>query len=297
MDFYKDKVIIIAGCGGGYDIFGGLITYYRLKNIAKKIIMINYSFTSIDLLKSTAECINSHLYKVSPKTNISDDKLYYPEARLSSQLDIPIYTLSNDPTVYDITECYNTLINKEGKIDIIYLVDGGCDVLLTGDEVGLATPVEDMMHLKAILSINISYKYIITLGVNIDTAHGVIQSDLDNRLDYLEKSSSMISSEYLNLLDPSVTFYYQIVKKCNPISSIVHSLVISTLEGNRGFYTPDYLKERIKESIVSLTDQTCTLYQFDLIKIAYEVKYLNQIEINMNTDDVDNLIEKYQKNK
>ena len=32
---------------------------------------------------------------------------------------------------------------------MLILCDGGCDVLLTGAESGLATPVEDMSHLKA----------------------------------------------------------------------------------------------------------------------------------------------------
>jgi len=293
MEKFSNKTIIIAGCGGGYDLFGGLIFYHRLKTIAKKIILVNYSFTPVKLLEETSQKINDHLYVVTPDIKLPSSVPYYPEAYLSIELNQCVYALSNDPTVKDIIDSYNSLINIEGTPDVIYLVDGGCDVLLTGNEIGLGTPVEDMMHLKALISIDIKYKYILAIGVNVDTAHGVVQDDINNRLNTLESSHVMMSKEYLMLSNPSVKFYYDVVKKCHPVNTIVHSLVISALEGHRGLYTPAHLKLRIKKSKVPLLDQTCTLYQFDFNKIANEVKYLGLIKSDLTSDEVDTIIENY----
>lgn len=49
----------------------------------------------------------------------------------------------------DMVKAYEYILQKH-NVHVAYLVDGGCDVLLSGDETELGTPVEDMMHLKAL---------------------------------------------------------------------------------------------------------------------------------------------------
>eukprot|EP00438_Fugacium_kawagutii_P033965 Skav229530 [mRNA] locus=scaffold451:123368:126989:+ [translate_table: standard] len=74
-----------------------------------------------------------------------------------------------------------TTRGQRSLADALVLCDGGCDVLLTGAETGLATPVEDMAHLKAVLPLDIPEKYIMALGANVDCGHGVVQAELDRR--------------------------------------------------------------------------------------------------------------------
>lgn len=294
--------IIIAGCGGGYDIFGGLELYHRSKQEGKQVILVNYSFTSQKLLEASSDKFSPYLYKVSTDsykhaTTHEYEYQYFPEANLAKAINEPIYAITNDPSTQNLIECYNLILKESPNTSTIYLVDGGCDVLLTGKETGLGTPVEDMMHLKAIASLNILNKYIIAIGVNVDTAHGVIPEELDSRLETLEKSGVLLSKTLWNLDNKSVAYYREVVNKCKPTNSIVQSLVIAALEGYRGFYTPTHLKSRIDKSKISLSEQTCTLYMFDLIKIAKDVDYMNLINLDMRTDKVDEIIEAYQTNR
>lgn len=134
---------------------------------------------------------------------------------------------------------------------MLFNFSGGSDVFLTGDETNMGTPTEDMIHLKSLLSIKAKNKYIMAIGVNIDTAHRIIQDELDNRLIDIDKSGALIYQEYLNLSNNDVKFYYNTVKKSCPINTIVHSLIISALDGHRGFYTPDHLKKNKRINCLS----------------------------------------------
>src|SRR5207245_5931249 len=65
---------------------------------------------------------------------------------------IKMYIIIYDCSIFCcnfIKKCY-TYIFTNYNITEIKLVDGGCDVILRGNEDNLGTPVEDIMHLKAI---------------------------------------------------------------------------------------------------------------------------------------------------
>lgn len=290
---FKDKTVIFAGCGGGYDIFGCLPLYFQIVNIAKKLILTNFSFT---------DTYNTDLYSVEilPKFRIFnpdknkqiDSKVYCPEFRLATELNVPVYGFSDYPTCQQIINSYNYLISKE-QIDIIYLVDGGCDVILTGNERELGTPVEDMMHLRAITDLHISEKYIMTIGTNIDVGDGVIQEDLDLRIAHLKRLNILISTSDLNIKNDYVKQYYDIVMRSEPESTIVHSMIAAAIDGNRGYYVPKHLLDRITESLVPLTDQTSCIFIFKLVEIARSIIYLDKIELDMDSDTVDDIISKY----
>jgi hypothetical protein len=299
---HKGKVVAIAGCGGGYDIFGGIPLYFDAINEAKKIILINFSFTDsqsfeISVKSGLARMYTRYLFCINRYENhdgISED--FFPEARLASYLNHSVYAIliHENPKLSDITESYNHIIQNEGSIDVFYLVDGGCDVLLTGTEQGLGTPVEDMMHLKVINNLNIREKYVMAIGVDVDVAHGVKLDDLIKRLEQLDKYK--VDEKLLKLNNQNVIKYTDAVKSCQPTNSIVQSLIIASLEGHTGHYTPNHLKRRIKKNRINLNSRVCTAYIYPLSKIASDVKYLDKIEESMNTDQVDDLIGEFHYN-
>lgn len=43
-EFYFDKTVLLAGCGGGYDCFGFLPLFFKIKDLCKKTILVNFSF-------------------------------------------------------------------------------------------------------------------------------------------------------------------------------------------------------------------------------------------------------------
>lgn len=74
---------------------------------------------------------------------------YFPEYTVSRLLGEPVYLLFCDGTIQDMVKAYEYIFRAHNA-HMAYLIDGGCDVLLSGNECQLGTPVEDMMHLKAL---------------------------------------------------------------------------------------------------------------------------------------------------
>jgi hypothetical protein len=137
----ESKRIFLCGCGGGYDIFGGIPYYLKLKSSGNNdITLINYSFTQADLLSKFGQELTTILYRVDPKNDcVLADKTYFPEQRLANELQIPIYAILCNyvqTTIELIVEAYKYLI-QDGIVDELVLIDCGSDVLLTGKEHGL----------------------------------------------------------------------------------------------------------------------------------------------------------------
>jgi hypothetical protein len=303
-DKSANETVILAGAGGGYDIFGALPIYHKLVKFSK-IILVNYSFTELDLVKKYAEEIMPYLYKISNNQNIIlDNDDYFPEFKLAKELgNSSMYLFVDYPTCQSMINGYNKIIELEGNnntIDAIYLVDGGCDILLKGTEnCGLASFVEDMMHLKAVSYLkNINKKVVCAIGVNIDIAHGVTQLELDKRLDELKNQKILLDKWIFDKYDTAVKFYYDVFMKSDPQNSIVQSLICAAVDGFTECYTPTYLKSRIKENIVPLTVQTKTMHFFNLEELAKTIIYLDIIQLDDSADEVDKnveifLLEKY----
>ncbi|CAE7280565.1 unnamed protein product, partial [Symbiodinium pilosum] len=287
MDGLQGKRVVLSGCGGGCDVLGTSVIYQQVRGIAEKVIFFSLSFTKDELLTATAEQVSSKCWRVDPgNVVIAEDprqQIYFPEARMANVTNIPVYTLSHFATIAQYTEGYEAALRREfgdrkPSADVLILCDGGCDVLLTGAETSLATPVEDMSHLKAVLPLDIPEKYVSALGVNIDCGHGVIQEELDRRLVDMQCSGTMLCSYPMTLQDAPAVYFAELVNRCAPAHSIVQSLVVAAMQGHRGLFTPPHLKRRITKNKVPLSEQTATFFLFLLEALASEILYLDQLQ-------------------
>ncbi|CAK9064280.1 unnamed protein product [Durusdinium trenchii] len=284
------KHVVLSGCGGGSDVLGSSVIYAQIKETARKVVFFNFSFSKTELLDATCVPISPNCWRVDP-CNVAleedvEEKVYFPEARMANVTGMAIYAFSHEATIQQVTDGYKVALKQEfvsyscwkkRGADVLVLCDGGCDVLLTGLESGLATPSEDMTHLKAILPLNIPQKYIAVLGANVDCAHGVVPEELDHRLSDLEDSGTMLCSAPIAVDDLAGRYFEDLVLRCAPTSSIVQSLVLAAMQGYRGLYTPVHLRRRIMCSTVSLSDQTRSLYVFHLDRVARDILYLDRL--------------------
>ena len=232
MESLAGKRVVLSGCGGGCDVLGTSVIYQQIKDKARQVAFFSLSFTKDGLLLKTCQQISKKCWLVEPGNGgLADDpneQVYFPEARMANATGVHIYTLSHYATIAQYTEGYRAALKLEfgdEVPDVLILCDGGCDVLLTGAESGLATPVEDMSHLKAILPLNIREKYVAALGANVDCGHGVVQAELDKRLADMRRSGTMIFSHPLTIEDAPAAYFADLVSKCAPARSIVQSLV------------------------------------------------------------------------
>lgn len=311
------QTVMLCGLGGGMDIMSCLPLYYEMKD-NNNIIMCNLSFTKKSNLDELAE--KGHIKKIIDgcyeivKGSYADNINYFPEYKLANVLNCTIYAMTNYHSVKEICDFYDAVLNNYHKIDDVYMCDGGCDALLSGLETELGTPAEDYMHMKAIILNNkIKNKYVCALGMNSDCGHGILESELVSRLDFLRTNGVILSEEILDLtstISDSVTtdefgidyvnkkdksnkvkFYYDTVLKCTPTHSIVHSFVLSALEGNYGKIIPKYVKSRMSiNRDVNVSDLTKTYIICDAEKL-YNYNYIMpKLDINMTSNQFNKLL-------
>jgi hypothetical protein len=283
--------VIISGCGGGYDVFGGIPLYLENKNLNLDVLLINLSFTQEKHLKNVnAKKLCNNFYVINANNIQNNINFYFPEYYLSKQLCCDVYIILVDSTIQEIHDSYKYLLESH-NVKKIYLVDGGCDVLLRGDEFGLATPVEDMMHFYAINMTNIKEKYICAIGLNVDVGEDVLESELVDRLDYLDKKKIIINKQIWNLNDDKIKRYFDMVKESAPQNTVVQSLICASLQNKTGYYLPQHLKLKIRKSRVNLSDLTKTFITCNFNKLYNDNLYIQNLTPEDTRDLVDAKIE------
>ncbi len=172
LDSLRDsQSILIAGAGGGFDVFCGLPIYFTLREMGKMVHLANYSFTNLDIVSHYCQTtILEDSYLVGAQAGVPSDfnLSYYPEGYLSRWFktqqneDITIWMFDRTGAK-TLIHLYQILIDHL-KIDAIVLIDGGIDSLTRGDETGAGTFLEDAISLCAIDTLNISTKILACLG-------------------------------------------------------------------------------------------------------------------------------------
>lgn len=233
--------ILLAGAGGGFDIFCGLPLYFGLQPTGKKVYLANLSFSF--LLSETflqEERLSPSLLKVTADMRLFTD--YFPELHLARWFreqgtETPIYCFENTG-VKPLLASYQTLVQLL-SLDTVILVDGGTDSLMRGDESGLGTPREDISSITAVNELAIERKMLVCLGFGMDSFHGVCH------VHFLEAVAELIrTGGYLGMFSlveemPEVQRYRmasEAVFKAMPPrhTSIVGTSILSALAGHYG---------------------------------------------------------------
>lgn len=232
------KSILIAGAGGGFDLYSGIPLYFALKSLGKTVYLANYTFAT-----SSAEWshqITSVCHRVSAGSPGSES--YFPERTLSQwfrenhSIDIDVYTFLPCGVAL-LRQAYEELLQRL-SIDAIILVDGGTDSLLRGDEFGLGTPVEDMTSLVAVNQLQLDVKLLATLGFGVDYFHGVCHADCLRAVAELTKSGGFLGCfTALNHM-PEASAFMDLVgystERTPSRPSIVCNSIASAIDGEFG---------------------------------------------------------------
>ena len=177
--------ILIAGAGGGFDIFAGLPIYFTLKEMGKQVHLANYSFTPFKIAKMLGDpLIEIDNVLIGARGRLNGDTMYYPEGHLAEwfceQVDDTIIWLINGEAVPIVRSAYERLIRKL-NIDAIILVDGGVDSLMRGDEANPGSLLEDTISLVAIETLDVSVKILASIGFGTEVEEGLCHySALEN---------------------------------------------------------------------------------------------------------------------
>jgi hypothetical protein len=287
------KTVLIAGAGGGFDIFCGLPLYFSLRSAGKTVHLANLSSGALSFCD--AENPAPGLWRITPTTAATK---YFPEMHLSRWIsdrfgNTPIYSILPSGA-QQVALAYEWLARELGP-DCIILVDGGTDSLMFGDEAGLATPEGDSVSLYAADRLQgIKEKILICLGFGVDSHHGICHAHfLENvaRLStqdaYLGAWSLIRASEEFQLYQEACEFVFA---RLPQQPSIVNTSIIAAANGNFGDW---HGTKRTEGSKLFINPLMALFWAFDLRAVAHQNLYLDRLGTTETIEEVALAIEAF----
>jgi hypothetical protein len=286
--------ILIAGAGGGYDIFSGLPLYFALKAAGKNVHLANLSFS---LLGSAAgQRLSPSMLEVTADLDHAND--YFPEKYLSEWFriyekeEVSIHCFERTG-VKPLLANYQILI-EQLSLDTIILVDGGTDSLMRGDEDGLGTPQEDITSITAVNELNIKRKVLICLGFGVDHYHGVSNALSFEAIAELTRNKGFLGMFSLHEDMTEVKKYCAatnyVFKRMPQAISIVSSSILAALAGHYGDY---HATDRTQSSKLWINPLMPVYWSFRLDKVAERIMYLEAMKETEDYMDVQYVLAKF----
>ena len=269
--------VLLAGAGGGYDIFSGLPLYFRLRAAGKTVHLGNLSFTQLQGVEGRR--LAPAVLEVTADTK--GPASYFPEKYLcdwfrsrGEEIAIQCFKLHG---VRGLTQAYGAVVDAY-DIDAVVLVDGGTDSLMRGDEDDLGTPEEDIASICAVHQLAVAQRYLVCVGFGIDSFHGVSHGLVLENVAALMKAGAFLGAFSL-LPDHEETTHFreatQHVFDAMPESpSIVSSSILSAASGEFGDY---HATHRTAGSTLWINPLMSMYWAFELSGVADRCLYLDHV--------------------
>ncbi|WP_211214796.1 DUF1152 domain-containing protein [Deinococcus aquatilis] len=287
--------VLIAGMGGGFDVFCGLPLYFALRSEGMEVTLCNLSFTSFSPL--APHPLAPALTEVTPEFRVSEGA-YFPEYYLScwlgSQGEIPRVFALSKTGVQPLLAAYRALA-EHLSLDTIILVDGGTDALMRGDEVDLGTPHEDAVSLCAVnelLHERPELKtYMVSLGFGIDHFHGVSHWNVLEATAELTRAGAYLGSFSLTPEQKPVQLYRAaceaVFRQMPRHVSIVNSSILSAVDGQYGDY---HATGRTHGSELWINPLMAQYWCYELGPVARRLQYREALMDTLTMSEVDQVI-------
>jgi hypothetical protein len=270
--------VLIAGAGGGFDVFAGLPLYFALRAAGKEVHLANLSFTPLS--ETTAEWLGPHVAEVRIETMGSER--YFPERRLvewfaSRGEEIRVHAFPK-VGVARLRAAYELLAERL-RFDAIVLVDGGTDILMRGDEAGLGTPEEDMTSLAAASRLDVPVKVVACLGFGIDTYHGVCHAHFLENVAALTREGGFLGAFSLLPNTPEAEAFVAAVDYAQQRTPTRPSIVNGSIAAAvRGEFGDVQFTTRTAGSELFVSPLMAMYFSFDLEAVVRRSLYLPLLE-------------------
>lgn len=267
--------LLIAGMGGGFDVFCGLPIYFELTKRGQRVHLANFSFTDVSNLRGGIR-LSPGLVGVT--YDQTDRAPYFPELHLSrwfrekQQTDITIWSFQKSG-VQPLLSNYRLLV-EHLAIDGILLIDGGVDSLMQGDETSVGTVIEDATSLYVVNELTQMRTRILStvaLGAEQDIAYNQVFENiaaLTQAEAFLGACALLPQMESYQAFEEAVLYTQE-----QPLqdSSVINSSLISAVRGKFGDY---HLTEKTKGSRLWISPLMTLYWFFDLPVVAQHNKFL-----------------------
>jgi hypothetical protein len=232
--------LLIAGTGGGFDVFCGLPIYFELRQLGHEVHLANFSQTSLDKLKGALRATRTLVGVTASQTSTLS---YFPELFLAQWLKLQ---LNEDVTIWcfertgvqPLLQNYHALIDYL-SIDGILLVDGGVDSLMHGDEAETGSMAMDSTSLAVLDKLeDLRVRLLACLGFGAER-EVTYAHVLENIAELTDEGAFLGSCSLLKQME-CYQFYEGAVLHAqgNPQQrpSIINSSVVSAVQGHYADY-------------------------------------------------------------
>jgi hypothetical protein len=272
--------ILVAGAGGGFDIYSGLPLALSLLHQGKQVYLANLSFSALAGLPID-DWVAPDVAAVTPDS--APHQSYFPERTLAQWLRVHGYpcTVYAFPQtgVRPLRAAYQALIELHG-VDAVVLVDGGTDILMRGDEAGLGTPEEDLTSVAALAALDgIATRLVVSVGFGVDAYHGVNHVQVLESIAALERAGAYLGAFSIPRATREGTLYLDAVAHAQDHTperpSIVNGSIAAAV---RGSFVDVRFTDRTRNSELFVNPLMALYFAFDLPGLAARCLYLDRIE-------------------
>ena len=272
------RTVLVAGCGGGFDVFCGLPLYFALRGAGKTVHLANLTFSNIP--PSAGRRPVPELVEVTADSDGSTS--YFPEKHLAAWLAargerVPVWCIERfGPAA--VARAYRALAD-EIRPDTIILADGGTDSLMRGDESGLGTPVEDVASIAAVDALpDVGRKLLCSVGFGIDAFHGVSHVDVLEAVSDLIRGGGYLGAFSLTREMPEVRLAREatefVIARTPGRPSIVCTSILNAIAGEFGDV---HATDRTAGSELFINPLMSLCWCFRLEEVARRVRYLDRV--------------------
>jgi hypothetical protein len=289
------KNLLIAGMGGGFDIFSGLPIYFELQARGQTVHLANFSFSLLHGLTHSTYLTDSLVGVTADESNFSP---YFPEAHLSRWFrstgqEVTIWAFEKTG-VRPLLANYRALV-EHLAIDGILLIDGGVDSLVRGNEAALGTVLEDATSLAAVNALtDVPTRLMACIGFGIerDMAYAHI---LENIADLAHDEVFLGTCSLLRQMESYQRYEAALLAvQATPYQdpSVINSSIVSAVQGHYGNY---HLTEKTRNGRNWISPLMPIYWFFDLPGVAYKNLFLNEIMLTDTFNDVFSQMAKYRR--
>lgn len=284
--------LLIAGMGGGFDLFCGLPIYFALRARGMEVHLANLTFSDLEQVEQ-GQPLSDTLVGVTADTTMltlrlledavraagttdafdpSGFAVYFPERYLAEWFrsergeEVTIWCLAKTG-VRPLRENYRRLVAQLG-IDGLLLIDGGVDALMRGDEAGVGTFIEDAVSLAAVDALDeVPVKLLACVGLGAE--QDIAYAHVFENIAALTGAGAFLGSCALTPQMPAYQAYEAAllaVQGCPwQEPSVINSSIVSAVQGHYGNV---HLTAKTKGSVLWISPLMPLYWFFDLPAVA-----------------------------
>ncbi|HZR73269.1 DUF1152 domain-containing protein [Bradyrhizobium sp.] len=286
----NSQKVLIAGCGGGFDVFAGVPRAQYLRARGKSVVFANFSFTN--LWMCGGERIASTLWRVDRQ---SSELPYFPEKWLVEWLNrneraAPVYVFAKSGVV-PLSSAYELII-REHQVDLVVLVDGGTDSIIFGDEPGIGSAIEDAVSIVAVSRAAGERAVLAALGFGIDHYHGVSHHAFLENVARLTRDGDFLGAFSVQSGTPEADEFLDLIDYANQRQPVHRSIVCNSIASALRCEFGDYhATNRTSGNELFINPLMSQYWTFAVQGIAHHMGYANQIVETDRFEDVKRVIE------